>query len=633
MKNKGGTFLETPTIMDYKEVRDFIVDSSNDLEELITFLEVDHFSTVEGIINALYPLLKNYEQNKSRVQYLLHLLEQLVEIENAVELKPMIKPIEDLNHLISNWGLKQRISISKPYQQIQEIQNHIYKKEFEANYNDKEKYLSFLIFQDRDANKNVKMIEKMIDSIDNLLNIRDENGENIFERILNKYLLLDEKNREEIDYFYQIILLFVKSRHAEAISADSKQYFRMIKRTKLEYKDHIIRIMSLLDPEFTITLNELEERYKIKFEFPNVILSETSQFQLDTDNRYDYTYQEAITIDGRGSTCLDDALYIEKNSDGTYTLYIHIIDVPALIPYDSLTRYEASRRGETLYLSNRKISLYPNDISDFQCSLLKNQTRCTQTSIYRLDSNFEVMKDHYQLVKGLIRVKHQMTYEKADSRLSHLGNSGLDRTLQWLSLFASVRRKGNKKKEVYRQLQNAVEFDPNRESLTIDYSPSANIVHEAMVLENYSKAEYMAKEGLPYIFRELKLPSDDFIEKQFKQLNKLNSKFVESNEFLYKLKQTYAKSQYSTTPSFHQGINLPVYSHSSSPARRYADCEGQYMIHDMVFDKNQSDFNIQAWEYRTEQIVKHLNEIKRSNEVFSGHYNYLNYKRLIKGKK
>lgn len=625
--------METSKLMNNKEVTEFILNSTNNLEELIHFLEINHTSTIEGIINALYPLLKNYDQNKSRVQYLLHLLEQLVEIEHTSELKSMTKPIENLNDLISNWGLKQRISISKPYQQIQEIQNRIYEKEMAANYNDKLKYLSFLIFQDRDSNKNLKMIQKIIDSIDDLLNIRDENGENIFEIVLNKYLLLDEKNREEIAYFYEIILLFMNSRHEKAITADSKQYFRMIKRTKLEYKDHIIKIMTLLDPEFTITLNDLEERYKVKFAFPNVILREVEQLKLDTKNRYNFTSQAAITIDGRGSTCLDDALYIEKNKDGTYTLYIHIVDVPALIPYNSLTRYEASRRGETLYLNDGKISLYPNPVSDFYCSLLQNQSRCTQTSIYQLDPNFVVLEDQYQLVKGLISVKHQMTYDEADQIINNLGNKHLDRTLEWLSLFASVRRKGNKKKEEYRQLQNAVEFDPNRESLKIDYSPSSNIVHEAMVLENYSKAKYMQELDLPYIYRKLELPSKDFIEQQLKNLRKLDSKFVGSNEFLYKLKQTYAKSQYSTIPSYHMGINLPVYSHSSAPARRYVDCEGQYMVHDMIFNNNRSEFDIQAWEYMVDATVKYLNEVKRSNEVFSGHYNYLTYKRLIKKRK
>ena len=391
--------------------------------------------------------------------------------------------------------------------------------------------------------------------------------------------------------------------------------------------------MELLDPEFTITLNELEQRYPIKFDFPNVILEETKSFRLNKKRRYDFTNQACITIDGKGSTCLDDALYIEKNQDGTYTLYIHIVDIPSFVPATSLTREEGIIRGETLYLNDRNIYLYPKVVSDIQCSLLPNTDRCTQTSIYQLDSNFQVIEDSYELVKGLVNVKHRMTYDEVDNHFKNLNDSQLDTTLLYLGQFAEARRRSNKKKELYRNLQNAVEFDPNRESLKINESIAANIVHEAMILENYSKAKYMKELSLPYIYRKLELPSSDFIEEQLKRLSKLESNFVGSSEFLYKLKESYAKSQYTTTPTNHAGMNLPYYSHSSSPARRAGDSEGQYMIHDMVFKHNTNDFNLQKWEYRAEQIVKHLNEVKKTNENFSSHYNYLAYKRLIKGKK
>lgn len=621
--------METQRTMNNKEIKNFILDSTNNLEDLIDFLEEDYQAAIEGIFNALFSLLKNYNQNKSRIGYLIHLLKQLIEVKSIDELKMMLGPIIDFNNKISMWNLRQRIEVAELYQQIQELLTQINNKEISTINNEKTKYLSFLIYQD----KNLKMIENFLDSTSNILNSKDENHENIFENLLNKYLLLDEKNREEISYYYEVILLFIKSRHGRAILKDSKQYFRMIKRTKLVYKEHIIKLLELLDPEFTITLNELEQRYPIKFEFPNIILAESQKFRLSTKRRYDFTHQDAITIDGKGSKCLDDALYIKANENGTYTLYIHIVDVPAFVPYTSLTREESILRGETLYLIDRNICLYPSIVSDNYCSLLPNCNRCTQTSIYQLDSNFQIIEDSYQLVKGLINVTHRMTYDEVDKKFEQLTNNSLDNTLLLLSLFADARRRSNKKKELYRNLQNAIEFDPNRESLKINESVAANIVHEAMILENYSKAKYMKELSLPYIYRKLELPSSDFIEEQLKRLIKLESTFVGSSEFMYKLKESYAKSQYTTTPTYHMGMNLPYYSHSSSPARRAGDSECQYMIHDMVFNKNISDFNIQAWEYRANQVVKHLNEVKKTNEVFSSHYNYLTYKRLIKGKK
>ena len=611
-----------------KEIKKFILDTSNDLDNIIDYLEMDYQSTIDGLFSALFVLLKNYDQNKSRVDYLFRLLEQLVEIKTIEELKIMIDPISNLNNKISDWSLKDRLEVNKPYQRIQEILNKINAKEVEALKNDRVKYLSFLIFQD----KNLKMIEKMIDSTNSLFSCRDENGENIFETVLDKYLLLDEKDREEINYFYSVILLFMGSKYRKNIYANSKQYFRMIKRTKLEYKEHVIKIMELFEPEFHITLSELEQRYPIKFDFPNVILKENEKFDFCMDGSYDFTYQDAVTIDGNGSKCLDDALYIEKNLDGTYNLYVHIVSVPSFVPYNSLTREEASRRGETLYLSDRNILLYPDNISDYYCSLLPNMVRCTQTSIYKLDSEFNLIDDFYKLVKGKVCVKHKMTYNEVDKRLEHANGEELDILLECLKNFAMVRRSTNKKKEQYRELQNAVEFDPNRESLKLDSSFASNIVHEAMVLENYSRARYMKRLDLPYIYRKLELPSGDFIEEQLRLLKRLESNFVGSPEFMYKLKESYAKAQYAIKPTYHQGLHLPYYSHSSSPARRYCDAENQYMVDDMVFNGNRDDYNIRVWEYRAEKLIRDLNNVKKTNENFSSHYNYLAHKRLVKKK-
>ena len=59
------------TIKDNKTKQEYKVK----LEDVIDFLDEDYQSAIEGIFNALFSLLKNYDQNKSRVQFLIHLLE------------------------------------------------------------------------------------------------------------------------------------------------------------------------------------------------------------------------------------------------------------------------------------------------------------------------------------------------------------------------------------------------------------------------------------------------------------------------------------------------------------------------------------------------------------------------------
>ena len=71
----------------------------------------------------------------------------------------------------------------------------------------------------------------------------------------------------------------------------------------------------------------------MKFEFPNIVLDELNTFKMDNEGRVNFTNQNCVTIDGENDMCLDDALYIEQNLDGSHTLYIHIADIPSFVPY------------------------------------------------------------------------------------------------------------------------------------------------------------------------------------------------------------------------------------------------------------------------------------------------------------
>ena len=98
------------------------------------------------------------------------------------------------------------------------------------------------------------------------------------------------------------------------------------------------------------------------------------------------------------------------------------------------------------------------------------------------------------------------------------------------------------------------------------------------------------------------------------------------------LKDSYIKPIYCEKPTYHNGLNLECYSHSTSPARRYIDSLGQYIIHDLVIDQNICDKNIETWEYRIHNSVQYINDKKEENELFGNEYNYLKTKRLIKEK-
>ena len=76
-----------------------------------------------------------------------------------------------------------------------------------------------------------------------------------------------------------------------------------------------------------------------------------------------------ITIDGKTSKDLDDAIWIEPYQSGAIVL-IHISDVTALIPEKSQLEHKALRQIETCYLASSTNPLFPNELSENKLSLL-----------------------------------------------------------------------------------------------------------------------------------------------------------------------------------------------------------------------------------------------------------------------
>lgn len=616
-----------------KRIKEFILDDGNNIGEVIEYLEYylcdDDYcyrqlesDVIRAVFKALFVLLRRYEgNNKTRVDYLISFLQIKTENNEFEELNKIKIEIEDLGRKVENLKNRQKDNIKKPLDRLQKIYNSIELNTNNTVNNAKLKRLEFLIFGER----NIELIKRYLDSYDS--SFEQNNGYDIFSLIVEKYISLNSSNRKEINYYFHVILLFLKSNHGDTILENKNKYLSIIYKSSVKCKHHVIRLIKLLNSKFEVRLDEFGKQYNVNFEFPEVILNEVYTFKTLQNDRVNFTNQECVTIDGKGAKCLDDALYIERNTDGTYTLYVHITDIPSFVPYDSITNSEAKKRVESLYLCNSTIPMYPFFISEGTSSLLSNNNRNVISCIFKLDSDFNLLEDKFEVVKRKIKVAYNMSYEEVDCRLINPTNSKLDEMLINLCLFAVKRRGSNRYKEIYRYYENLFSRKSHHESYKIYESDAANIVHESMILTNYSIAKYFKDLSLPYIFRMLSVPGDNFIENKIKDGFQSN---IFTENFLEELKTSYIKAIYTSFPSFHSGLKLECYSHSTSPARRYADAMGQYIIHDLIFDSHLSDSDIYKWEYRVEEIIKYLNKRKEELELFQKQYNYLSHKKMLK---
>lgn len=630
--------------MGSNQIRDMILDYDCDQEMLYDYFNLDFYSTLSGVCSALYYLLKFYNKNKDLIfenfnENLMNDLIVLLEfiVEEELDKKKLKRVENELKYLMTKCSKylddSQKLLVGLQLNQINYIRDIINKKKQDALY-DKIKIYENVIFN----SKNLQRIEMILKFNLDILSYKDYSGENILYKILKKYSSLSEEDIDDINYLYQVILMFINTIGVDDninFIDNSKYYLEALLDS--EYKSHVKLIIDKFrDKEESIPISELESKYQVKIEFPSILLGELDSFKYDNKYRYDFTNQEVITIDNVGTMCRDDALYMEENKDGTYTLYMHKPNTANYIPYDSLINKEAQMREETLYLSDRVCTLFPEIISNNICSLLENVVRNTMTYIVLLDNNMNVIEDSLKIVRGKIIVKHKFSYDEADLILGNKPVTKLDYMLKNLAIFSLKQKNRTIKKEVYRRIENLVRENIYHESNHTDTSIAANIVHELSMLMNYLPAKMFRDLQLPYLYRIHGKPDDHTFNEEINKIithdvSKMDHKDLE--KIKRSLQESYLTAEYSSIPGRHYGLDKDVYSHTNGTSRLYSGTFVQYITESILINDDYSDKNIYLWESRCVELAKLLNERKQRNDAFSIQYNYNQYKKNIKTKK
>ena len=120
--------------------------------------------------------------------------------------------------------------------------------------------------------------------------------------------------------------------------------------------------------------------------------------------------QFIVTIDPDDARDFDDAINVEKLTNGGWQLGVHIADVAAYVEPGSALDREARRRGNSVYLPDRVIPMLPERLSNGVCSLKPEVDRLTHSVFIQFDRRGAPKGARF--APDVIRSAHRLTSRK-----------------------------------------------------------------------------------------------------------------------------------------------------------------------------------------------------------------------------
>ncbi|WVQ80029.1 hypothetical protein IAT38_002130 [Cryptococcus sp. DSM 104549] len=337
------------------------------------------------------------------------------------------------------------------------------------------------------------------------------------------------------------------------------------------------------------------------------------EYEVRTDLRDDRVF----TIDPPKAKDLDDALSIKKNDDGTFTVGVHIADVSFFVKANTALDREARKRATSVYLVQRAVPMFPPQLSEDLCSLLPDVERLTFSAFFTIDEDGNVLERKFAktIIKSCAKLAYADALAVVDGQpLPKSKTSGtvpaanLEQDIKELQHLATKIR--SKRIEGGAMLTSSlkVSFELDDKGRPVDCetykkSEATALVEEFMLLTNMSVAHVIAS-GLPEqaLLRRHEAPLERRLDGFVKRAAKLGYEMdstsagtlqksfdkVEDKDAALCLdllkKKAMQKARYFCTGMLdiakysHWALNTPLYTHFTSPIRRYADV----LVHRML---------------------------------------------------
>jgi ribonuclease R len=361
-------------------------------------------------------------------------------------------------------------------------------------------------------------------------------------------------------------------------------------------------------------------------------------------HRRDYRALPIVTIDGETARDFDDAVTVSRMENGHFELQVHIADVAHYVHEGSTIDLEARLRGTSVYFPDRAVPMLPMELSTDMCSLRPQVDRLVLSCVMEIDPQGEIVG--YTLNEGVVRSAERMTYTNVNLVLE--GDSALrQHYAKLVDVFELMRelamvlnRKRVRRGSIDFDLpEPVIEFDEHglMKGITRSERNIANrIIEEFMLSANECVASYLENKRVGSLYRIHEKPDPkrvfDFetiaatfgyslgvgalpvkrmtmrAERRDRHSSGRNPHVVEIPEEVHITPRMYQKltqkiagkpeerilsylmlrslkqARYSEVNQGHFALAAPVYTHFTSPIRRYPDLIVHRILKDVLRD-------------------------------------------------
>ena len=347
-----------------------------------------------------------------------------------------------------------------------------------------------------------------------------------------------------------------------------------------------------------------------------------------------------VTIDGEDARDFDDAVFAEPDPDkeGGWRIVVAIADVAHYVRPGSALDKAARERGNSAYFPDRVVPMLPEGLSNDLCSLRPGEERASVAVDMRIDGDGRLRRHRFlrAVIKSAARLTYNQVQAAADGHPDETTGPLVDSVIKPLyQAFEALEAERRHRQPLDLDLpERQVVLDEAGTPIGVRTRPrhaSHRLIEAYMILANVAAAQTLTERRRAALFRIHDAPDPDKIDGLREQLAPTGLKLVRGQVILPRhfsqlvekargtpheglvslaVLRSQAQAVYSPENIGHFGLALPLYSHFTSPIRRYSDL----VVHRALIEAcglGDGGLAADADEWPLDRLGEHLSDTER----------------------